>query len=66
MPCPKDRRDVVALTSPADISWDREKLVQPDLFVIPASEVSRSWKSVRTLLLAAEVVSPGSARATAW
>jgi Uma2 family endonuclease len=58
----KDRRDVVALTSPADISWDREKLVQPDLFVFPASEVSRSWKSVRTLLLAAEVVSPSSAR----
>jgi len=58
----KHRQDVIALTSPADISWDREKLVQPDLFVIPASEVSTSWKTVRTLLLAAEIVSPSSAR----
>jgi Uma2 family endonuclease len=58
----KDRADVLVLASPADISWDREKLVQPDLFVFPATEVSRSWKSVRTLLLAAEIVSPSSAR----
>jgi Uma2 family endonuclease len=58
----RNRRDVVALFSPADITWDREKLVQPDLFVIPASEVSASWKTVRTLLLAVEVVSPSSAR----
>jgi Uma2 family endonuclease len=48
--------------SPADISWDREQLVQPDLFVVPASEVTRNWSSVRTLLLAVEVVSPSSAR----
>jgi Uma2 family endonuclease len=50
------------LVAPADITWDREKLVQPDLFVIPASEVSTSWKTVRTLLLAVEIVSPSSAR----
>jgi len=54
--------DAVVLTSPSDISWDRETLVQPDLFVIPASEVSKTWKTVRTLLLAVEVVSPSSAR----
>jgi Uma2 family endonuclease len=48
--------------SPADVSWDREQLVQPDLFVVPAREVTRSWASVRTLLLAVEVVSPSSAR----
>jgi Uma2 family endonuclease len=48
--------------SPADISWDREKLVQPDLFVVPAGEVTTSWASIRTLLLAVEVVSPSSAR----
>lgn len=58
----KRRPDTLVLFSPADISWDREKLVQPDLFVFPAAEVSRSWKTVRTLLLAAEVVSPSSAR----
>ena len=54
--------DVTALFSPADITWDQEKLVQPDLFVIPARELSGSWKTVRTLLLAVEVVSPSSAR----
>jgi Uma2 family endonuclease len=58
----KDRTDAVVLASPADISWDREKLVQPDLFVFPVAEMSKSWKTVRTLLLAAEVVSPSSAR----
>ena len=51
------------LFSPADITWDREKLVQPDLFVIPTAELSKSWKTVQTLLLAAEVLSPSSARA---
>jgi Uma2 family endonuclease len=45
----RERPAAVVLASPADISWDCEKLVHPDLFVIPGSEVSRSWKSVRTL-----------------
>jgi Uma2 family endonuclease len=48
--------------SPADISWDRHKLVQPDLFVVPPDEVSDSWTTYRTLLLAVEVVSPSSAK----
>ncbi|HWP38353.1 MAG TPA: Uma2 family endonuclease [Gemmatimonadales bacterium] len=47
----------------ADISWDDETLVQPDLFVVPAAEVSRDWRTYRTLLLAVEVLSPGSSRA---
>jgi Uma2 family endonuclease len=51
-----------AVLSPADISWDKTKLVQPDLFVVPASEVSKTWTSYRTLLLAVEVLSPSSAR----
>ena len=54
--------DVTVLFSPADITWDQEQLVQPDLFVVPAGELSASWKTVRTLLLAAEIVSPSSAR----
>lgn len=58
----RNNPQALVLLSPADVSWDREKLVQPDLFVIPATEVSRTWKSVRTLLLAVEVVSPSSAR----
>jgi Uma2 family endonuclease len=57
-----DSPETMVLFSPADISWDREKLVQPDLFVFPASEMSPSWATVQTLLLAAEVVSPSSAR----
>jgi Uma2 family endonuclease len=59
-----DRHPGVAalFPSPADISWDREKLVQPDLFVVPAREVSNNWKTFRTLLLAIEIVSPSSAR----
>ena len=28
--------------SPADITWDREKLVQPDVFVVPAGEIGRA------------------------
>lgn len=54
--------DLMVLASPADIRWDREQLVQPDLFVIPAAEASSSWTTVRTLLLAVEVLSPSSAR----
>jgi Uma2 family endonuclease len=48
--------------SPADISWDEETLVQPDLFVA-AQEISASWATFKTLRLAVEVVSPSSARA---
>jgi Uma2 family endonuclease len=47
----------------ADISWDGETLVQPDLFVVPEVEVSRDWRTYRTLLLAVEVLSPSSSRA---
>jgi Uma2 family endonuclease len=50
------------LVSPADLSWDREKLVQPDLFVVPVTEVSNRWKTFQTLLLAVEIISPSSAR----
>jgi Uma2 family endonuclease len=57
------REGAVLCISPADISWNREQLVQPDLFVVPAGEVTDSWSSIKTLLLAVEVVSPASARA---
>lgn len=58
----QSRSDLIVLSSPADITWDREQLVQPDLFVIPAAEVSKRWTTVRTLVLAVEIVSPSSAR----
>lgn len=51
------------LFSPADISWDDETLVQPDLFVMAAGEIALEWSGIKTLLLAAEVLSPSSARA---
>jgi Uma2 family endonuclease len=52
------------LHSPADISWSRHTLVQPDVFVVPLSEArTLDWAQVRTLLLAVEVLSPSTARA---
>jgi Uma2 family endonuclease len=53
----------VAFVSPADIIWGPGEYVQPDLFVVPAHEVTGNWRDCRTLLLAVEIVSPSSARA---
>jgi Uma2 family endonuclease len=54
---------IQVVLSPADIRWPNEVLVQPDLFVVPTSQLTaEDWSSVRTLFLAVEVVSPGSAR----
>jgi len=51
------------LTSPADISWSADVLVQPDLFVADSDEVkSLEWKNVKSLQLAIEVLSPATAR----
>jgi Uma2 family endonuclease len=47
---------------PADIIWDQETWVQPDILVVPPEEVSLSWTTYRTLLLAVEVLSPSSER----
>ena len=51
-------------TSPADVELEPGALVQPDDFVLPTDEARRARTSspARTLLLAAEVISPGSAR----
>ena len=50
--------------SPADIELEPGTVLQPDLFVVPAQDVRPrgTWRDVRTLLLAVEVLSPGSAR----
>lgn len=49
--------------SPADISWDDDVLVQPDLFVVPLSEArTLDWSKMRSLLIAIEVLSPSTAR----
>jgi Uma2 family endonuclease len=49
--------------SRGDVIWGPGEYVQPDLFVVPAHEVTGDWRDCRTLLLAAEIVSPSSARA---
>jgi Uma2 family endonuclease len=51
------------LTSPADISWGIDVLVQPDVFVAATDEVrTYDWARVKTLLLAIEVLSPSTRR----
>jgi Uma2 family endonuclease len=53
------------ILSPADIEFDGRTLLQPDLLVAPLVEGRRprSWREIRTLLLAVEVLSPSTARA---
>lgn len=52
-----------ALPLAADLTLEPTALVQPDLFVIPASvrPPIRAWRDVTALLLAVEVLSPGTA-----
>lgn len=49
--------------SPADIELSPTRLVQPDVFVVPAELRVDTWRDVTRLLLAAEVISPSTARA---
>jgi len=51
--------------SPADIEFDDETLVQPDVFVVPLVEGRRPrrWRDITRLLLAVEILSPSTARA---
>ena len=54
------------VTSPADISFHEDMLVQPDVFVVPLgldARRGRHWTDIRALLLAVEVLSPSTARA---
>ena len=54
----------VVLSAPADISWGRDLLVQPDVCVVPLEEARLTdWAKVRHLLLAVEILSPSSTRA---
>jgi Uma2 family endonuclease len=50
-------------TSPADISWSPDTLVQPDVFVVsPKEGTGREWSEIRSLDLVIEVLSPSTAR----
>ncbi len=54
------------MSSPADISFSEDRLVQPDVFVAPlgpGGRKPRQWSEIRGLLLAVEVLSPSTARA---
>jgi Uma2 family endonuclease len=50
------------LMSPADIELSPTRMVQPDVFVIPADVQARSWPDITRLLLTAEVISSSTAR----
>jgi Uma2 family endonuclease len=54
-----------ALTSPADIPFSDDTLVQPDFFVADLARFRQTWKwsEIQHLYLAVEVLSPSSARA---
>jgi Uma2 family endonuclease len=50
--------------APQDIEFDERNMVEPDLFVVPLVDGAKplAWEDVRRLLLAVEVLSPGTAR----
>ena len=52
------------LLSPSDVQLESDSLVQPDLYVVPPDEGRRliGANTARVLLLAIEVLSPGSGR----
>ena len=56
----------LALISPANLELRPGTIAQPDLFVVPATTTTRGeqlrWSDIRALLLAVEVLSPGTAR----
>jgi Uma2 family endonuclease len=53
------------LSSPADVSWDDDTLVQPDLFVADMAMAERTgkWSDLGTVYFVIEIVSPSSATA---
>ena len=53
-----------AKIAPQDAEFDERNMVQPDLFVVPLVNGAKplEWADVRRLLLAVEVLSPGTAR----
>lgn len=60
----RDRPIGVVFASPADLELEPGTITQPDVFVIPAGGAASDgdvvWSDVTRLLLAIEVISPGS------
>lgn len=54
-----------AMIAPADVEFDAERMVEPDVFVVPLFEGRRPhrWEEAGRLLLAVEILSPSTARA---
>lgn len=54
-----------AIMAPADVEFGADRMVEPDLFVVPlvGGRKPSTWSDVERLLLAVEIVSPSSARA---
>lgn len=52
------------LTSPSDVQLETESYLQPDVYVVPFAEAARlpDAQRIHRVLLAIEVLSPGSAR----
>lgn len=50
--------------APAEIEFDEKNLVEPDLFVVPLATGAKpsNWAAAGRLLLAVEILSPGTAR----
>lgn len=51
--------------APADVEFAYDRMVEPDVFVVPLVEGRRprTWDEVKRMLLAVEILSPSSARA---
>jgi len=56
--------DETVFCTAVDISWDNRSVVEPDLFVAPPEQLRSNRRlTIKTLLLAVEVLSPRSSRA---
>lgn len=53
------------MIAPADVEFDNDRMVEPDVFVVPLVHGlrPRDWQEVGRLLLAVEILSPSSAHA---
>lgn len=53
-----------AMIAPADVEFGLDRMVEPDLFVVPLVDgrKPRVWNEVGRLLLAVEILSPSTAR----